>query len=52
MRFVGESLTPDGVQCWRRTANESCATLDEAAALGERLGASIRAEAGDALYKD
>ena len=52
MRFIGESLTPDGAQCWRRTASEPCANEEEAAALGEKLGASIRTEAGDALYKD
>ncbi len=52
MRFIGESLTPDGARCWRRTAEETCTNEDEAAALGERLGASIKAEAGDALYKD
>jgi hydroxymethylbilane synthase len=52
MRFIGESLTPDGARCWRRTAQETCATESEAAALGERLGHSIKAEAGEALYRD
>jgi hydroxymethylbilane synthase len=52
MSFIGESLTPDGARCWRRTAEEPCATEAEAAALGERLGSSIKEEAGDALYKD
>ena len=52
MRFVGESLTPDGARCWRRTAQEPCATEEAAVALGERLGRSLRDEAGDALYKD
>jgi hydroxymethylbilane synthase len=52
MTFIGESLTPDGAHCWRRTAEESCATEAEAAALGERLGHSIKAEAGDALYTE
>jgi hydroxymethylbilane synthase len=52
MSFIGESLTPDGARCWRRTAEEACTTEAEAAALGERLGSSIKVEAGDALYKD
>jgi hydroxymethylbilane synthase len=52
MRFIGESLTPDGARCWRRTAQETCATESEAAALGERLGHIIKAEAGEALYRD
>jgi hydroxymethylbilane synthase len=52
MRFVGESLTPDGARCWRRTDQAPCATEADAAALGERLGLSLKAEAGDALYKD
>jgi hydroxymethylbilane synthase len=52
MSFIGESLTPDGARCWRRTAAEACPTEAEAAALGERLGSSIQAEAGDALYRD
>jgi hydroxymethylbilane synthase len=52
MRFIGESLTPDGARSWRRTAEEPCATEEEATALGQRLGASIRAEAGDALYRE
>jgi hydroxymethylbilane synthase len=52
MRFIGESLTPDGARCWRRTAHEACVTESEAAALGERLGHSIKAEAGEALYRD
>jgi len=52
IRFIGESLTPDGVHSWRRTETAACATIEEAAALGHRLGASIKAEAGDALYRD
>jgi hydroxymethylbilane synthase len=52
MKFIGESLTPDGSQCWRRTAEEACATEAAATALGDRLGRSLREEAGEALYKD
>ncbi|MEJ0058682.1 MAG: hydroxymethylbilane synthase [Terricaulis sp.] len=51
LSFVGETLTPDGARCWRR---EDAITLGsdaiaDARALGERLGHSIRDEAGDAL---
>ena len=52
MSFIGESLTPDGARCWRRTAEEPCATEAAAVQIGERLGRSIRTEAGDHLYKD
>jgi hydroxymethylbilane synthase len=52
MRFVGEALTPDGVLSWRRTAEAPCFDEAEAAALGGRLGESIRIEAGGALYRD
>jgi hydroxymethylbilane synthase len=51
MSFIGESLTPDGAQCWRRTAEEPCDSDAAAAQLGERLGRSIRAEAGERLYR-
>jgi hydroxymethylbilane synthase len=51
MTFIGESLTPDGAQCWRRTAREPCATEAEATALGEGLGRSIYEEAGARLYR-
>jgi hypothetical protein len=52
MTFIGESLTPDGAACWRRTAEEPCPTEAAAALLGERLGHSIRAEAGERLYRE
>jgi hydroxymethylbilane synthase len=47
--FIGEVLTPDGAKRWRRTETIS---LDgdakaQADALGRRLGADIKAEAGD-----
>ncbi len=45
-----EALAPDGTACWRREG--SCATdLDEARELGLRLGAEIKAEAGDRLLE-
>jgi len=52
--FLGEALTPDGAKRWRRgeTIALSGAGHAQAAALGERLGHSIRDEAGDALVFD
>ena len=48
LTFLGEVLTPDGKHCWRR--NETVALGDDglatARALGLKLGAEIRAEAG------
>jgi hydroxymethylbilane synthase len=50
--FIGEALTPDGVRRWRRRAQAVCADAAAAAALGEALGRSLKAEAGDELYVD
>lgn len=52
--FLGEALTPDGAGRWRRSETIALdgAGHAEAAALGERLGRSIRDEAGDALVFD
>lgn len=52
LSFLGEVLTPDGQHCWRRSGS---AALDAdpvaaARALGLRLGAEIKAEAGP-LYQ-
>ena len=45
LHFIGEVLTPDGQHRWRR--NGDCAgTMAEAMALGAKLGADIRQEAG------
>ena len=51
LSFIGEALTPDGARRWRREASISVRSdaAAEARALGETLGAEIRAEAGDAL---
>jgi len=48
LTFVGEVLTPDGTRRWRRTAAIALAANPhvDADALGRRLGAEIRAEAG------
>jgi hydroxymethylbilane synthase len=51
LHFIGEALTPDGAQRWRRMAHAhiDAADLDKARALGVALATSIKAEAGDAL---
>ena len=50
--FLGEVLTPDGKHCWRREHSVALGADGEAAAraLGLKLGAEIKAEAG-ALYQ-
>ena len=45
LAFIGEVLTPDGKHRWRRLG-DGAATLHDALALGTKLGADIRAEAG------
>ena len=52
MEFIGEALTPDGAHRWRRTCEEPCVDEAEAKSIGLNLGASIRLEAGDALYRE
>ncbi|MBS0276504.1 MAG: hydroxymethylbilane synthase [Proteobacteria bacterium] len=48
LSFIGEVLTPDGARRWRRTETVGLGAHphDSADALGRRLGAEIRAEAG------
>jgi hydroxymethylbilane synthase len=52
LSFLGEVLTPDGRHCWRRreTVTLGGNGLATARALGLRLGAAIKAEAGP-LYQ-
>jgi hydroxymethylbilane synthase len=54
LSFVGEALTPDGTARWRRVETISLGpdAIADARALGARLGADIRREAGDALVTD
>lgn len=54
LHFIGEVLTPDGSRRWRRTATiELEGNLQQAAdALGRRLGADIRNEAGSDFQPD
>jgi hydroxymethylbilane synthase len=49
LSFIGEILTPDGARRWRREETIALAGDAEAAAatLGKKLGAAIRAEAGE-----
>jgi hydroxymethylbilane synthase len=52
LSFLGEVLTPDGKHCWRRkgTAGLGEGPVSAARALGLRLGAEIKVEAGP-LYQ-
>jgi hydroxymethylbilane synthase len=52
--FIGEVLTPDGAKHWRRTATIALGADARADAenLGRKLGAEIRAEAGDDFRPD
>lgn len=54
LTFIGEALTPDGTARWRREERIALGpnAVADARALGERLGQSIRDEAGDALVLD
>lgn len=54
MRFVGETLTPDGVTRWRRTETVALGgeVIAQARALGATLGGEIRDEAGDSIIMD
>jgi hydroxymethylbilane synthase len=49
LSFIGEVLTPDGKHCWRRRARVALGDdpRESARALGAKLGAEIRAEAGE-----
>jgi len=45
LRFIGEVLTPDGAHRWRREG-ECAGAMEDAIALGTRLGGEIRIQAG------
>jgi hydroxymethylbilane synthase len=53
LHFLGEILTPDGTERWRReeTLALSGDPIGDAAAFGRRIGAQIRAEAGEAFIQ-
>ncbi len=52
LSFLGEVLTPDGRHCWRRRGSVALGgePIETARALGLKLGAEIKAEAGP-LYQ-
>lgn len=54
LRFIGETLTPDGTARWRRTETITLGVdaIADARALGTKLAHEIRDEAGDALVLD
>lgn len=54
LRFIGETLTPDGTARWRRTETIALGAdaVADARALGTKLAHEIRDEAGDALVLD
>jgi hydroxymethylbilane synthase len=54
LSFIGETLTPDGKQRWRRIENTKLGadSIASAQQLGLRLGHEIRDEAGDAIVMD
>jgi hydroxymethylbilane synthase len=53
LSFVGEILTPDGTKRWRREAHITLGAnpTTDAAALGHKLGAAIRSEAGETFIQ-
>ena len=53
LHFLGEILTPDGETRWRReeTTALSGDAIGDAAAFGRRIGAQIRAEAGETFIQ-
>jgi hydroxymethylbilane synthase len=54
LSFMGDVLTPDGSKRWRRQARVALGDnpYDTAGALGRKLGAEIRAEAGPDFQPD
>ncbi len=56
LSFLGEILSPDGARRWRREetialTDAQAAAAPKAAELGRKLGAAIRAEAGEAFIQ-
>jgi hydroxymethylbilane synthase len=51
LSFIGEVLSPDGARHWRREKSIPARGVEDAAALGHRLGAAIRAEAGEVFIQ-
>lgn len=53
LHFLGEILTPDGETRWRRAESTALGgdAVGDAAAFGRRIGAQIRAEAGESFIQ-
>ena len=51
LTLLGEVLSPDGARRWRRSDTLAAPTMTDAAALGRKLGAAIRAEAGETFIQ-
>ena len=53
LHFLGEILTPDGATRWRREESTALSgdAVGDAAAFGRRIGAQIRAEAGETFIQ-
>ena len=49
--LLGEILSPDGVQRWRKQDSITLGGVNEGAELGRAMGAAIRAEAGEAFIQ-
>ena len=52
LSLLGEVLSPDGAQHWRREETIAVGGIAEAAALGRKLGGLIRAEAGEEFIQN
>jgi hydroxymethylbilane synthase len=52
LSLLGEVLSPDGAQHWRREETIAVGGIAESAALGRKLGGLIRAEAGEEFIQN
>ena len=52
LSFLGEVLAPDGGKRWRRKESAALTDMSAAAALGRKIGAAIRAEAGETFIQN
>ena len=51
LHLLGEVLAPDGNRRWRKEGSAQVRGTQEAAGLGRKIGAAIRAEAGEAFIQ-
>jgi hypothetical protein len=52
LSFLGEVLAPDGGKRWRHKESAALSDISAAAALGQKIGAAIRAEAGETFIQN